>query len=238
MAGHSKWANIKHKKAKEDAKRGQVFTKIIKEITVCAKAGGGILENNPQLRQLVEKAKEANMPGENITRAIKKGTGELPGVSYESISYEGYGPGGTAIIIEALTDNKNRTVADLRHIFSRHNGNLAESGAVNWMFEKLGVIRGAIPGKTEDDLLEALMDYDIKDISFDENICTVTTSMQSLFQVKDALQSLGMKVEHAELEWVAKNNLSVDTETEEKAFALFEALEDNDDVQNVYSNLN
>jgi len=238
MAGHSKWANIKHKKAKEDAKRGQIFTKIIKEITVCAKAGGGVLENNPTLRQLVEKAKEANMPGENITRAIKKGTGELPGVSYESISYEGYGPGGTAVIIEALTDNKNRTVADLRHIFSRHNGNLAETGAVNWMFEKLGVIRGTISGKTEDDLLEALMDYDVQNISIEENFATVTTAIPALFQVKDALINLGMKIEDAKLEWVAKNNLSVDAETEEKAFGLFEALEDNDDVQNVYSNLN
>lgn len=237
MAGHSKWANIKHKKAKEDAKRGQTFTKIIKEITVCAKAGG-IPENNPQLRQLIEKAKNANMPGENITRAVKKGTGELPGVSYEAISYEGYGPGGTALIIEALTDNKNRTVADLRHIFSRHNGNLAETGAVNWMFDKLGVIRGTIQDKTEDDLLEALMDYDINDISIEENQASITTGMASLYQVKDALVKLGMKIEQAELEWVAKNNLAVDEETEEKAFALFEALEDSDDVQNVYSNLN
>jgi YebC/PmpR family DNA-binding regulatory protein len=237
MSGHSKWANIKHKKAKEDAKRGQTFTKIIKEITVCAK-NGGIPENNPQLRQLIEKAKEANMPGDNITRAIKKGTGELPGVSYEAISYEGYGPGGTAIIIEALTDNKNRTVADLRHIFGRHNGNLAETGAVNWMFDKLGVIRGTITGQSEDDLLEALMDFDVQDISTQDNLVSVTTAMASLFQVKDALVKLGMKVESAELEWIAKNNLDVDAETEEKAFALFQALEDNDDVQNVYSNLN
>ncbi len=237
MSGHSKWANIKHKKAKEDAKRGQTFTKIIKEITVCAKAGG-IPENNPQLRQLIDKAKEANMPAENITRAVKKGTGELPGVSYESISYEGYGPGGTAVIIEALTDNKNRTVADLRHIFARHNGNLAETGAVNWMFEKMGVIRGVIKGKTEDDLLEALMDYDINDISIEDNFATITTGMAALFQVKDALIKLGMKIEDAQLEWIAKNNLNVDEETEEKAFGLFEALEENDDVQNVYSNLN
>lgn len=237
MSGHSKWANIKHKKAKEDAKRGQTFTKIIKEITVCAKAGG-IPENNPQLRQLIEKAKEANMPGDNISRAIKKGTGELPGVSYEAISYEGYGPGGTAVIIEALTDNKNRTVADLRHIFGRHNGNLAETGAVNWMFDKLGVVRGTISGQSEDDLLEALMDYDVKDISTNDGIVSVTTGMASLFQVKDTLVKLSMKVDSAELEWIAKNNLEVDQETEEKAFALFEALEDNDDVQNVYSNLN
>ncbi len=237
MSGHSKWANIKHKKAKEDAKRGQTFTKIIKEITVCAKAGG-IPENNPQLRQLIEKAKEANMPAENITRAIKKGTGELPGVSYESISYEGYGPGGAAVIIEALTDNKNRTVADLRHIFARHNGNLAETGAVNWMFEKVGMIQGIIKNKSEDDLLEALMDFDIQNISVDEDITTVTCSIPALFQVKDALIQLGMKIEQAELAWVAKNNLDVDPEIEEKAFALFEALEDNDDVQNVYSNLN
>ena len=237
MSGHSKWANIKHKKAKEDAKRGQTFTKIIKEITVCAKSGG-IPENNPQLRQLIEKAKEANMPAENIIRAVKKGTGELPGVVYEAISYEGYGPGGTAVIIEALTDNKNRTVADLRHIFGRHNGNLAETGSVNWMFEKLGVIRGTIAGKNEDDLLEALMDYDIHDISIEDNLVSITTGMAALFQVKDALVKLGMKIESAELEWVAKNNLEVDEATEEKAFGLFEALEENDDVQNVYSNLN
>ena len=237
MSGHSKWANIKHKKAKEDAKRGQTFTKIIKEITVCAKAGG-IPENNPQLRQLIEKAKEANMPAENIIRAVKKGTGELPGVSYEAITYEGYGPGGTALIIEALTDNKNRTVADLRHIFGRHNGNLAETGSVNWMFEKLGVIRGNANGKKEDDLFEALLDFDIQNIEFDENLVTITTAMSSLQEVTEAVKNLGVKVEHSELEWVAKNNLEVSEDIEEKAFALFEALEDNDDVQNVYSNLN
>src|SRR3990167_9140569 len=156
MSGHSKWANIKHKKAKEDAKRGQTFTKIIKEITVCAKSGG-IPENNPQLRQLIEKAKEANMPAENIIRAVKKGTGELPGVAYEAVTYEGYGPGGTAVIIEALTDNKNRTVADMRQIFSRNGGHLAETGAVNWMFEKLGVIRTKATDLTEEELLEKLI---------------------------------------------------------------------------------
>jgi len=237
MAGHSKWANIKHKKAKEDAKRGHTFTKIIKEITVSAKTGG-IPENNPHLRQLIDKAKAANMPAENIIRAVKKGTGELPGVSYESITYEGYGPGGSAVIIETLTDNKNRTVADLRQIFNRHNGNLGETGAVNWMFAKLGVIRGTIQGKTEDDLLEDLMEYDVQDISIDENAVTVTTSMPALFQIKDILVTLGMKIEDAELEWIAKSNLDVDSETEEKAFGFFEALEDSDDVQNVYSNLN
>ncbi|AXK60321.1 YebC/PmpR family DNA-binding transcriptional regulator [Candidatus Chromulinivorax destructor] len=237
MAGHSKWANIKHKKAKEDAKRGQTFTKIIKEITVCAKAGG-IPENNPQLRQLIEKAKEANMPAENIIRAVKKGTGELPGVNYEAITYEGYGPGGTALIIEALTDNKNRTVADLRHIFGRHNGNLAETGSVNWMFEKLGVIRGNAQGKKEDEIFEALLDFDVQDLQIEDNFVTITTSMQSIQQVTEAVKNLGIKVEHSELEWVAKNNLEVTEEIEEKAFALFEALEDNDDVQNVYSNLN
>lgn len=237
MAGHSKWANIKHKKAKEDAKRGQTFTKIIKEITVCAKSGG-IPENNPQLRQLIEKAKEANMPAENIIRAVKKGTGELPGVNYEAITYEGYGPGGTALIIEALTDNKNRTVADLRHIFGRHNGNLAETGSVNWMFEKLGVIRGNAQGKKEDEIFEALLDFDVQDLQIEDNFVTITTSMPSIQQVTEAVKNIGIKVEHSELEWVAKNNLEVTEEIEEKAFALFEALEDNDDVQNVYSNLN
>ncbi len=166
MSGHSKWATIKHKKAKEDAKRGKVFTKLIKEITVAAKAGGDPA-GNPRLRTLLDNAKEVNMPQENVTRAIKKGTGELPGVSYQSQMYEGYGPGKIAIIVDVLTDNKNRAVADLRHLFVRKGGVLAENGAVQWMFDRMGIIRGSGSNVTEDKLIELLLDYDVKDISCD-----------------------------------------------------------------------
>ena len=237
MAGHSKWANIKHKKSREDAKRGKTFTKLIKEITVSAKQGGGDPDNNPHLRQLMEKAKEVNMPLENTMRAIKKGTGELPGVSYESITYEGYGPGGTALIVDVLTDNKNRAVADMRHLFGKFGGNLAETGSVNWMFEKLGVIRGNAAGKIEDEILEALIDCDINDVSIDDGIVTITTGMQALNMVKIATEELGIAVESAELEWVAKRPMDVDEAIQTKVVSLFEQLEDHDDVQNVYINI-
>lgn len=236
MAGHSKWANIKHKKAKEDAKRGKEFTKLIKEITVCARTGGDPA-GNPRLRQLVEKAKKINMPQDNIIRAIKKGTGELPGVAYEQITYEGYGPGGIAIILEALSDNKNRTVADLRHIFSRHGGNIAETGAVNWMFEKLGVIRAPAGNAKEEELFEQLLDQDIQDISIQDGILTITTPVSSLIPVTNKIKDLGFVVDDSEIEWIAKTSLSVSADIEEKALTLLEKLEDNDDVQNVYTNL-
>lgn len=237
MAGHSKWANIKHKKAKEDAKRGKQFTTLIKEITVCAKVGGDV-HGNPRLRHLVEKAKKLNMPGDNISRAIKKGTGELPGVAYEPVTYEAYGPGGIAIIIETLTDNKNRTVADMRQILSRNNGNLAETGAVNWMFEKLGVIRAKANNMTEDQLLEQLIDYDIQEISTHDGTLTITTPLGSLGDVTEAVKKIGLTVDDSEIEWVAKSLAAVSPEQEEKAMSLLEKLEDNDDVQNVYTNLN
>lgn len=237
MAGHSKWANIKHKKAKEDAKRGKEFTKLVREITIAAKSGGDIAAN-PRLRHLVDKAKDINMPQENITRAIKKGTGELPGVSYESITYEGHGPAGSAIMVEVLTDNKNRAVADLRAIFTRNNGHLGETGSVNWMFEHLGIVRAvALPGITEDTLLEALMDYDINDISTHEDIITISMPISSLHDVTEAIKNMGMKVEESQIEWVAKNLIPLDAEAEEKAFNLLEKIEDYDDVQNVYSNI-
>lgn len=237
MAGHSKWANIKHKKAQEDAKRGKVFTRIIKEITVAAKAGGGDPTNNPRLRQFIAKAKDANMPQDNITRAIKKGTGELPGVHYEAITYEGYGPAGTAIIVDTLTDNKNRTVADMRHLFTKFGGNLAETGAVNWMFEKLGVLRGPAEGKDEDSLLEELMDFDIKDVSVHDEIYTVTCDMHHLHEIKEGMEKVGFSVQDDNLEWVAKNPMDVDEEAQEKAFTLLEKLEEHDDVQNVFTNI-
>lgn len=236
MAGHSKWANIKHKKAKEDAKRGKEFTKVIKEITIAARSGGDVT-GNPRLRQLVDKAKKLNMPLENITRAIKKGTGELPGVSYEHIVYEGYGPAGSAIMVEVLTDNKNRAVADMRHIFTKYNGNLAETGAVNWMFEKVGVIRAKAPEMSEDELFEQLINQDINDISVQDGILTITTPVPSLITASEAVKALDITVDDAEIEWIAKTPMSVSAEHEEKAFKLLEMLEEHDDVQNVFTNL-
>ena len=237
MSGHSHWATIKHKKAKEDAKRGKVFTKIIKELTVTARTGGGDPSGNPRLRDLIDKAKEANMPQENITRAIKKGTGELPGVIYEAHSYEGYGPGGIAVIVETLSDNNKRTVADVRHTFNKHGGNLGESGSVSWMFEKLGVIRVAAQGLTEDKLMELLIEYDLKDITNGQEFYQITCSPKELGQIKQELKKAGYNVESAEMEWVAQNSTSLEGDTEQKAVTFLSVLEELDDVQNVYTNL-
>jgi len=238
MSGHSKWATIKHKKAKEDAKRGKVFTKLIREITVAAREGGGDINGNARLRLVVEKAKAVNMPQDNIARAIKKGCGALAGESqYEASTYEGYGPFGVAVMIEVLSDNKNRTVSDLRHLFTKVGGSLAEQGAVSWMFERKGVIRATGP-LTEDQLLEKLLDYNVDDIRCDENIYTVTCALQSLDQVKKVLESEGFKVEVAQLEWVAKNTVDLgDSSKEETVYKFLDALDDLDDVQNVYANL-
>lgn len=237
MSGHSKWSTIKHKKAKEDAKRGQAFTKLIKEITVAARHGGGDPDANPRLRTLLEKAKEINMPIDNSTRAIKKGTGELPGVNYEEFIYEGYGPQGIAVIVETLSDNKNRTVASLRHLFSKMGGNLGESGSVNWMFEKLGVIRASKPGMTEEQLLEALLEYDVIDIQQEDNVFSITCDARSLDTIKQAVEKAGLKVEEAAVEWVAKNSTELDPAGEEKALDFLSALQDDEDVQHVYTNL-
>ena len=237
MSGHSKWSTIKRKKAVIDSQRGKAFTKIIKEISVAARVGGGDPGANPRLRTLLDKAKALNMPIDNANRAIKKGTGELPGVHYEAYSYEGYGPHGIAIIIESLSDNKNRTVAELRHLFTNKGGSLGETGSVNWMFERMGVIKATGTGITQDDLLEKLFDYEINDIEQDENFFTIYCSVKALDQVKQAAQAQGLKVESAEIEWVAKNAVPLIDEQSEKALELLEALEDLDDVQNVYTNL-
>lgn len=238
MSGHSKWSTIKHKKAKEDAKRGKVFTKLVREITVVAKEGGGDPTGNPRLRLILDKAKEVNMPQDNITRAIKKGTGELgDGAIYEAFTYEGYGPYGVAIMIETLSDNKNRTVSDLRHQLTKYGGRLAETGSVAWMFEHKGVIRAT--GKiTEDELLEKLLNYEIDDVRLDDGIFSITCKMQELDALKKAVQQIGLKVESAQLEWVAKNQISLSDKSQEEAmYKLLEALDDLDDVQNVYANL-
>jgi YebC/PmpR family DNA-binding regulatory protein len=236
MAGHSKWANIKHKKAKEDAKKGKAFTKIIKEITVAAREGGGSPDMNPRLRLLLEKGKEANMPIENAMRAIKKGTGELAGVNYEEYTYEGYGPCGIAVMIDALTDNKNRTVAEFRRLFSENNGALGDSGSVSWMFDRLGGIH-ATGNMTEDELLEHLMEYDIKDIQVNDNNYNIYCESKSLALVKNAVEKAGLKIENAGLEWVAKNHTELSEAQADKVLEFLSDVEDHDDVTNVYSNL-
>ena len=237
MSGHSKWANIKHRKAAQDAKRGKQFTKLIKEITVCARTEGGDPMANARLRQLIDKAKNINMPSDNVTRAIKKGTGELPGAQYESIMYEGYGPYGIAILVDVLTDNKNRTVAEMRHIFSNKGGSLAESGAVIWMFEKLGVVRVSNNNISEDALLEQLLEYEIKDITVNKSMATITCNPKSLEHIKISLQGQGYTIESADLEWVANNTTSLQDNASEKALDFLHTLDDHDDVQNVFTNL-
>lgn len=236
MAGHSKWANIKHKKAKEDGKKSKVFTKIIKEITIAARESGGNPDMNPRLRLLMEKGREANMPIENAIRAIKKGTGELPGVSYEEYTYEGYAPNGIAVMVDVITDNKNRTIAEFRRLFSANNGTLGESGTVGWMFEKLGVVH-AMGKKTEDELLEHLIEYDVKDIQIDEDSCTVYCDMQSLESVKIAVEKAGLKIESSVLEWVAKNTIELPEAKAEKVIEFLSTVQDHEDVKNVYTNL-
>jgi YebC/PmpR family DNA-binding regulatory protein len=236
MSGHSKWATIKRKKAVLDSKRGKEFTKLIKEITVAARLGGGDPAANPRLRLLLEKAREINMPLDNTTRAIKRGTGEMPGMQYEEQSYEGYGPFGTAVVVDALTDNKNRTVAELRRIFTSSGGSLAETGSVNWMFARMGVIQ--VSGTTsEDSLLEMLLDYDIKDISYDGEMFSITCDPKIVDKIKNILQQHGLKVVKADVEWVAQNTVALSPEQEEKAYEFLSSLEDHEDVQNVYTNL-
>ncbi len=236
MSGHSHWATIKHKKEKEDSKRGQAFTKVIKEITVAAKAGGGDPAGNPRLRLLIDKARDINMPLDNITRAIKRGTGELPGVVYEPMTYEGYGPYGIAVVVDTLSDNKNRIVSELRHVFTGKGGNLGESGSVAWMFEKMGVINlsGSI---SEDGLLEKLMDFDVKDVKHDGTFFTVYCDPKALVSIKKALTDANLKVEKAEVEWVPKNMMQLPEDQAKKAYEFLESLQDLDDVQNVYTNL-
>lgn len=237
MAGHSKWKTIKHKKEKQDSARGKIFTKVVREIMVAAKEGGGDPTANARLRLVLEKAKSVNMPQDNIVRAIKKGCGELEGVNYESFTYEGYGPHGTAVMVETLSDNKNRTVSDLRHVFSKANGNLAESGTVAWMFEHKGVIR-AESSLSEDEIIEKLLDYNIDDVSIDEDLVTVTCPVHDFDKIKKAVENIGLKVESAAIEWVAKNQITLDNgEHEEAVMNFLDKLEDLDDVQNVYANL-
>ncbi|MCK9210543.1 MAG: YebC/PmpR family DNA-binding transcriptional regulator [Ignavibacteriaceae bacterium] len=236
MSGHSKWATIKRKKGAADAKRGKIFTKLIKEITIAARQGGGDANGNPRLRLAIDNAKAANMPADNIERAIKKATGELEGVSYVELMYEGYGPGGIAILVEVATDNKNRTVAEVRHIFSKIGGSMGESGSVAWMFERKGIISVKRNNKSEDDVMEIVLDAGADDMQTEEDIFEVTTSLESFETVRKTLLDKTLEIENASLEWIAKNTLAVAGEDAEKVVKLIETLEDNDDVQNVFSN--
>lgn len=236
MSGHSKWATIKRKKAATDAARGKVFTKIIKEITIAARDGGGDPDGNPRLRLAIQSAKASNMPQDNITRAIKKGTGELEGVKYDEITYEGYAPGGIAMLIESVTDNKNRTVAELRHIISKNNGSLGESGSVGWMFDRKGIVNVEKPGVTEDDLMELILDAGADDLKTEGDFFEVVSSMENFEKVRKAIEDKGYKIESASLQYVAKDLIAVDPGKVDEIIRCIEAVEDNDDVQNVYTN--
>jgi YebC/PmpR family DNA-binding regulatory protein len=237
MSGHSKWANIKHRKGAQDAKRGQLFSKLAKEITVAAKTGGGNPENNVRLRVAIERAREANMPTDNIERAIKRGTGELEGVTYEEVTYEGYGPGGVAIIVNVLTDNKNRTAADIRKIFSRLGGNLGTSGSVSWIFEKKGYISVDSSKYNEDDILEIALEVGADDVKKEDDVISIYTPIELFSNVLNALKNKGIEVKVAEISMIPKTVTTVDDETAVKVLRLLDELESNDDVQSVASNL-
>lgn len=237
MAGHSKWANIKHRKGAADARRGKIFTKLIKEITVAARMGGGDPAANPRLRQAVAAAKVENMPKDNIDRAIKKGTGDLEGVNYEEILYEGYGPGGAAVMVESLTDNKNRTVADVRHIFSKAGGNLGENGCVAYMFDKKGYIMVSKEAVDEETLMEAALEAGAEDIKDDsDDSFEIITDPQDFEAVRDAVEAAEIPVEMAEITMLPQTTLSLEGGTAESMIRLLENLDDNDDVQKVYTN--
>lgn len=236
MSGHSKWSTIKRKKAVVDAARGKVFTRIIKEITISARDGGGDPDANPRLRLAIQNGKAANMPAENITRAIKKGTGELEGVKYEEINYEAYAPHGIAILIESVTDNRNRTVADLRHLIGKKSGNLGESGSVAWMFERKGVIIIPVSEKSEDELMEIILDAGADDLKVEDEFFEVVTTMENFEPVRRVIEDKGIKIEEASLQYIAKDLIKVEGKNAEDVLKCIEAIEEYEDVQNVYTN--
>jgi YebC/PmpR family DNA-binding regulatory protein len=236
MSGHSKWSTIKRKKGAADAKRGKTFTKIIKEIMVSARIGGGDINANPRLRSAVLAAKAENMPKDNIERAIKKGTGGLEGVNYEELIYEGYGPGGVAMMLEVLTDNKNRTVADVRHVFSKHSGSLGEGGCVSWMFEKKGLVVIEKSGVDEDRLIEVALDAGALDVKDSGKEFEVMTDPASFEEVKRALEEAGFRSNYTEVTMVPQSTIRLTGKEAEQMLKLMEGLEDSDDVQKVYAN--
>ena len=237
MSGHSKWSTIKRKKGANDAKRGKIFTKLIKEITIAARMGGGDPDGNPRLRSAVIAAKSENMPKDNIDRAIKKGTGDLDGAVYEEILYEGYGPGGVAVLVETMTDNKNRTVADVRHFFAKSGGNLGESGCVGWMFDKKGSIIVDKEGVDEEELMEHAIEAGAEDVLEEETTFQILTEPDDFNEVVESLEKNGVQCLEAAISMIPKNTVEVDAEgTARSLLNLMENLEDNDDVQKVHAN--
>ena len=237
MSGHSKWHSIKHKKGALDAKRGKIFTKLIKEITVAARTGGsGDVDANARLRKAVTDAKAQNMPNDTIDRAIKRGTGELEGAAYEEITYEGYGPNGVAVLIEAMTDNRNRTVAELRHIFSKNGGNLGESGSVGWLFDKKGYIVVDKAAKSEDELFEIAIEAGADDMQDEGDVFEVYTAPEAFEAVTEALKSAGIQPQAAEISMIPQNYIRLEGQDAKTMLKLYDALDDNDDVQKVYAN--
>jgi YebC/PmpR family DNA-binding regulatory protein len=236
MSGHSKWATIKHKKGATDAKRGKIFTRLIKEITIAAKSGGGDPDGNPRLRTARAAAKAENMPADNIKRAIQRGTGELEGVSYEEITYEGYGPGGVAVIVDVLTDNKNRAVSEIRHAFSKNGGNLGADGSVSWMFTKKGVIVIAKDAASEEKITEIVLDAGAEDLADEGDNWEVLCAPADYEAVTNALKTANIKPEHAEVTLIASTYTKLEGSQANAMMRLLEVLEDLDDAQNVYSN--
>ena len=237
MSGHSKWHTIKHKKGALDAKRGKIFTKLIKEITVAAKTGGtGDIDANARLRKAVSDAKAQNMPNDTIDRAIKRGTGELEGVSYEEITYEGYGVGGVAVMVETMTDNRNRTVAELRHLFSKNGGNLGESGSVAWMFDKKGLIIVDKEAKSEDELFEIAIEAGADDLQEEGDVFEIYTAPENFEAVDEAIKKAGVEPQASEISMIPQNYIKLEGADAKQMLKLYEAIDDHDDVQKVYSN--
>jgi YebC/PmpR family DNA-binding regulatory protein len=237
MSGHSKWHTIKHKKGALDAKRGKIFTKLIKEITVAARVGGsGNIDDNARLRKVVTDAKGMNMPNDTIDRAIKRGTGELEGVNYEEITYEGYGIGGVAVLVETMTDNRNRTVAELRHLFSKNGGNLGESGSVAWMFDKKGYFVVDKAAKSEDELFEVAIEAGADDVQDEGEVFEIYAAPENFDAVSEALKKAGIEPQAAEISMIPQNYIELTGDDAKKMMKLYEAIDDNDDVQKVYAN--
>lgn len=235
MSGHNRWTKIKHKKEAMGATKGKLFTKLIKEITVAARTGGGDPDGNARLRSAISLAREANMPADNITRAIKKGTGELEGVSYDEVSYEGYGPGGAALVVECLTDNKNRTAGEIRHLFTKGGGNMGESGSVAWMFERKGTVQ-VKPGPSEEQVMEAALEAGALDVVAQDDGFEVRTEPADVHKVSQALEQKGLGLGEVKIGLVPKTSVRLEGEEAQKMLRLLELLEDSDDVQNVYGN--
>ncbi|NQU05811.1 MAG: YebC/PmpR family DNA-binding transcriptional regulator [Calditrichaeota bacterium] len=237
MSGHSKWATIRRKKEKTDAARGKVFSKLIKEITIAARMGGGDIGGNPRLRSAVDTAKAANMPSNNIDKAIMKGTGELPGVNYEEVTYEAYGPGGTALLIEVVTDNRNRTVSEIRHMIGKNGGNLGETGSVNWMFTRMGQINIPADGVDEDELMMTGLEAGAEDIKPEDEMFLITSSPEDIDIVRSALAEAGYTIESSEVEMIPQTYVPLEGNKAKQLLRLMDTLDEHDDVQQVWSNV-